>query len=431
MGTTGKMISDFPELVAQWHPTKNAPHTPDSLTAGTSKQLWWRCTSGHEWTATGNARTNRLRDSGGVSQCKACVEVWPWPRVVEVATAITAQHGHLPPAAWFQKNKHGSLVTALYRHKKTWSDLQTAVGSFNESSVPSRSGIRWRSHPEASLSNFLFARGVNHARGRKYPEEYADVSDYSYGYYDLTFTDCCERTIDVEVWGDKPMGHDESRYARKRAAKEKFNAGRETFLGIHYLDCFSDRKLGNILRPFIGEVAPFQFTKPHDEHIETSHWSNADELLIACQKIADEQPDGKFPPEDWLRKRGRWADRPGASYNTISKYVATWIGGVRKVRQLLGQQHHSTEQWTRDRALAALKAWHDQYGRSPGAVRADYQRAKIVLPLDEYHRGSRILAAVEKYAGGVVEASRTLGLPVRASPGEGRAPQRSRARVGP
>src|SRR4029077_17024737 len=397
MGTAGKMISDFPGLVSQWHPTTNGPLIPEKLTAGAGKRLWWRCENGHEWTATGNARTNRLRDSGGISQCKTCIEVWPWDHIVDVAKTVSEQHGNLPPAAWFQKNKYGSLGTALYRHGKTWADLETAVGSSSGSSVLSRSGLRWNSHPEASLSNFLFARGIDHQKGRKYPAEYADTSEYSYGYYDLSFTDRKSQTIDVEVWGDKPMGHQEEEYAKRRAAKEKFNSGNPTFLGIHYLECFSDLYLSDILRPFIGQVSPFKFTEPYDQHIESSHWSNADKLLPACQKIADSQPDGKFPAEDWLRKRGRWKRREGESYNTVAAYIAIWLGGIRNVRQLLGQGHNSTAQWTRERAIEELRAWYLEYGRSPGAVRADYQRKKNSLPISEFKRAARILAAVDKY----------------------------------
>jgi hypothetical protein len=53
-------------------------------------------------------------------------------------------------------------------------------------------------------------------------------------------------------------------------------------------------------------------------------------------------PDGKFPTEEWLRKRGRWADRPGEPYNTLSVYIKQWIGGVRKLRLLLDQEEAST-----------------------------------------------------------------------------------------
>ncbi|HEY6284925.1 MAG TPA: zinc-ribbon domain-containing protein [Ktedonobacteraceae bacterium] len=42
-----------PELLAQWHPTKNSMLTPHQVTAGSSRKVWWRCPKGpdHEWEA--------------------------------------------------------------------------------------------------------------------------------------------------------------------------------------------------------------------------------------------------------------------------------------------------------------------------------------------------------------------------------------------
>ena len=40
-----------PELAKQWHPTKNGDLKPDMITAGSSKKVWWMCENGHEWQA--------------------------------------------------------------------------------------------------------------------------------------------------------------------------------------------------------------------------------------------------------------------------------------------------------------------------------------------------------------------------------------------
>ena len=40
-----------PELAAQWHPTKNGTMTPQQVTAGSKKKVWWVCEKGHEWAA--------------------------------------------------------------------------------------------------------------------------------------------------------------------------------------------------------------------------------------------------------------------------------------------------------------------------------------------------------------------------------------------
>ena len=38
-----------PELVAQWHPTKNGTLSPQDVTPGSSKEVWWLCNNGHVW----------------------------------------------------------------------------------------------------------------------------------------------------------------------------------------------------------------------------------------------------------------------------------------------------------------------------------------------------------------------------------------------
>jgi hypothetical protein len=40
-----------PALAAEWHPTKNGALTPDDVTAGSGKKVWWRCSLNvaHEW----------------------------------------------------------------------------------------------------------------------------------------------------------------------------------------------------------------------------------------------------------------------------------------------------------------------------------------------------------------------------------------------
>lgn len=54
-----------PDLVLEWHPTKNA-FGPDSVTAGSKKKVMWQCKNGHEWQTTVLSRTT------GKSGCPYC-----------------------------------------------------------------------------------------------------------------------------------------------------------------------------------------------------------------------------------------------------------------------------------------------------------------------------------------------------------------------
>ncbi len=62
----GKIVSEeynllkmYPEIAKQWHPVKNGILTPDKVTPGSNKKVWWVCDKGHEWQTAVYDRSNR------------------------------------------------------------------------------------------------------------------------------------------------------------------------------------------------------------------------------------------------------------------------------------------------------------------------------------------------------------------------------------
>ena len=96
-----------PKLASEWHPTKNAPITPDDVAAGTNNFAWWICDQGHEWEARINSRN---RGTG----CPIC-----FGRLQE---PLTKTHPKL--AAEWHSYKNGNLkpddVTAGSTRKVYW-----------------------------------------------------------------------------------------------------------------------------------------------------------------------------------------------------------------------------------------------------------------------------------------------------------------------
>lgn len=45
-----------PELIVEWS-KKNLPLTPDGITFGSNKVVWWKGSCGHEWQTSVKART--------------------------------------------------------------------------------------------------------------------------------------------------------------------------------------------------------------------------------------------------------------------------------------------------------------------------------------------------------------------------------------
>src|ERR1039457_809599 len=54
MKKTNTLQAIHPKLAGEWHPTRNAPLTPNDVTCGTGKKAWWLCKKGHEWEASIN-----------------------------------------------------------------------------------------------------------------------------------------------------------------------------------------------------------------------------------------------------------------------------------------------------------------------------------------------------------------------------------------
>ena len=52
------LATTHPEIASQWHPTKNEL-TPQQVTIGAEKYIWWICDHGHEWQAVVYSRKDR------------------------------------------------------------------------------------------------------------------------------------------------------------------------------------------------------------------------------------------------------------------------------------------------------------------------------------------------------------------------------------
>lgn len=50
-----------PVLALQWHPTLNGSLTPQQVTPGSSRKVWWQCENGHAWRSVISSRTGKKR----------------------------------------------------------------------------------------------------------------------------------------------------------------------------------------------------------------------------------------------------------------------------------------------------------------------------------------------------------------------------------
>ena len=74
------LASIKPKLAAEWHPTLNAPLTPEQVTVYSNRKVWWQCPRGHEYKAVVSSR------SSANSGCPYCANRLVMPGFNDLAT---------------------------------------------------------------------------------------------------------------------------------------------------------------------------------------------------------------------------------------------------------------------------------------------------------------------------------------------------------
>jgi Probable Zinc-ribbon domain len=97
---TNALAAWFPELAAEWHPSRNRPLRPERVLPGSNRKVWWRChvKPAHVWCASVASRT-----SG--SGCPACAN-----KMVTEDNSLLAMLPEL--ARQWHPTKNGSLTPA-------------------------------------------------------------------------------------------------------------------------------------------------------------------------------------------------------------------------------------------------------------------------------------------------------------------------------
>jgi hypothetical protein len=96
VSVTNSLVTVHPKIAAEWHPTKNGKLTPRDVTYGSTKAVWWRCASGHEWRVRITGRTSKLtgcRECYRAGTSHTAVTTRKRRRSVRLATYEGAHHG--------------------------------------------------------------------------------------------------------------------------------------------------------------------------------------------------------------------------------------------------------------------------------------------------------------------------------------------------
>ena len=160
-----------PNLVKEWHPTKNGRLTPKNVSSSYEKKLWWLCEYGHEWEAT-------LQDRVKGDRCPFCV--------VE-----------------FAKDKYGKFEDSPYQQKyisqeshnseKPYPSFQLDSPTY-DSSVESRKHPRYQSKVTAMIEDPITGNSV-----------YAQMQNISFGGMYLETNIALKQGENIRIRFNKPL----------------------------------------------------------------------------------------------------------------------------------------------------------------------------------------------------------------------------------
>ena len=105
------LATTHPEVAAEWHPELNGELTPQMVSKGCRKKVWWICEKGHAYQAIVGIRTS------GKTGCPYCTN----HRVLSGVNDLATSHPHL--VAQWNYEKNGDLTPQQVSYgsmKKVW-----------------------------------------------------------------------------------------------------------------------------------------------------------------------------------------------------------------------------------------------------------------------------------------------------------------------
>ena len=140
---SNSLAAVHPELIAEWS-EKNLPLTPDSITFGSNKKVWWKGACGHEWETSVKARSNG-------EKCPICSGA----RVVTGINDLSTLKPELA-SEWSDKNEKKPTEVMAFANSKAWWKCRTCGYEWN-TLISTRSG----GSKCPCCSGYTFIKGKN------------------------------------------------------------------------------------------------------------------------------------------------------------------------------------------------------------------------------------------------------------------------------
>ena len=241
------LATEFPEIAAEWHPTKNGDLTPNQILAGSGKKVWWFGKCGHEWDAIVGSRTGHNQGCPFESKSNA--------RVLAGFNDLATKFPEI--AAEWHPTKNGYLTpdqVSASNGKKVW--WLGACGHKWDATVASRTGSS-RGCPFESGQRTL--AGFNDL-ATKFPEIAAEWHPTKNGY--LT-PDHISASNGKKVWWLGACGHEWDAVVSSRTGRNTgcpFESGNRLFVGFNDLTTKFPEIAAEWHPTKNGELTPDQIT---------------------------------------------------------------------------------------------------------------------------------------------------------------------------
>ena len=176
----------------------------------------------------------------------------------------------------------------------------------------------------------------------------------------------------IEIWGGGQKCNREQ-YEKTRKLKETFHAGNTVFIGIDFMDCYSESVLKARFAPFIGQPDVIRFAREVDRCVPSIHWTMADEVVDKCKILCDNMEDGCLPHLAWFAKTGKFKDRAVFSWEADLYRSSSTFGcrckmiGLNNLRKILNQDTTCT-QWTIQTAEECMRSFASRHSGCPTSI---------------------------------------------------------------
>ncbi|SCX09669.1 Probable Zinc-ribbon domain-containing protein [Lachnospiraceae bacterium YSD2013] len=113
------LLSQFPEIAAEWNYEKNSPLTPDNITKASKQKVWWTCENGHDYEQHVDKRTLRGYNCPICSGKKTVAGINDFAIVYPDIAAEwhPTKNGDKKPSMYSPKNGYRAWWQCKYNHE--------------------------------------------------------------------------------------------------------------------------------------------------------------------------------------------------------------------------------------------------------------------------------------------------------------------------